>query len=494
MGDLAQRAVRSTLAVAPANLVARVVSFAGTLYLMKRLGAEPFGTVDYAASLLALCGSLGEWGLFKGAVQRQERVEETFSTFLVLRLAMMATVLAFVALGAAVLRTPLSTRTRLDALAILALGVLVDAGCEVPAARLTRALRFGRLAAIDVAGIVVSTGVGVVLALRGFGIWALVANRVGPTVVRVAGLWLLSVEPLRWGFHVEDAAWLLRFGLPLWVGGLATTWLLQYDSLIVGSLRGTQALGYYGRAYALALLPVGLVAGALTRVSFPLYARLQGDRARLSEAFRLTSGTALRVAAPLSVALAVALPDVFVVLGMRAWLPAVPLFRWLLAYALARPLMDDAGTLFTAVGRPRIAVEMLVVQALALLALCPPLTRLWGAEGAAASVGLVAVAGVAFWYARSLRKFVDIGYRRLLLWPLVSVGAAGAAGALVGASSGLPVGLAAGVAKLAATAATYAALLLLLDGRETLADLRRVYRTALRRDAQSMTNDPGNGE
>jgi len=482
MADLAQQAVRSTLAVGAANLVGRLVSFAGTLYLMSRLEAVSFGVVEYAASLVAMTGSLSEWGLYRAAIHRKERVEETFSTYLVLRVAMVAGALGLLGVGALLLRTPLSTRTQLDVLAVLALALLVDATCEVRAAQLVRSLRFGRLTAVEVVSIVAATAAGIVLAALGFGVWALVANRAGHTVVRVVGLWLVSIERLRLGFRIEDARWLLGFGFPLWIGALATTWLLQYDNLMVGSLRSSEALGYYGRAYSLALVPVSLVGAVLARVSFPLYARLQGDRARLSEAFLLASGTTLRLAAPMAVGMAVVLPDLLAALGFARWQPTVPIFRCLLAYALARPLMDDAGGLLTAIGRPRVAVQMLVGQAVALLVICPPLTRVWGAEGAAASIGLVAVAGLAFWYTHSLPQFVEIAYRRMLLWPLVSVGAAGAAGLLVEARAGLCIGWAAGAAKLAIVAVTYLAVLFALDGRQTLADLQRGYRAALGRE------------
>jgi O-antigen/teichoic acid export membrane protein len=342
-------------------------------------------------------------------------------------------------------------------------------------------MRFGRLVGVDLASIVLATATGVTLAALGFGLWALVANHATYSVVRAAGLWLAGVERTRPKFHADDARWLLRFGLPLWLGGLATAWVLKYDDLVVGSLRDKQTLGYYGRAYALALLPLGLVSGVLTRVSFPLYARLQADRVRLSEAFRIASGTTLRLVAPLAVGMAVVIPDVLVVMGWAQWEPMVPIFRWLLVYAMLRPLMDDAGSLFTAVGHPRLSGHTFLVLAAVLAGVCPLLTWRFGAEGAAASVGAVILGGLAVWYVRYLPRFVDIAYRRMVVWPVASAAAAGAAGLAVAAWSGLEAGLGAGAAKLGGVAAAYVAAMLALDGRQSLADLRTLRRHALAR-------------
>ena len=216
----------------------------------------------------------------------------------------------------------------------------------------------------------------------------------------------------------------------------------------------------------------------LTRVSFPLYARLQADRARLSEAFRLATGATLRLTAPLALGMALAIGDLLAVLGWEQWAPMVPLFRWLLVYAALRPLMDDAGSLLAAVGQTRVAGHTLLGEAAALLVLCPLLTWRLGAQGAAVSVGLVVVGGLAVWYIRYLPRHLAVAYRSILLWPLVSVGLGTAAGAGVAVWAGLGVGLAGGVVKLLTLSVVYAVALLALDGRQTVADLRTLRRHA----------------
>jgi len=411
---------------------------------------------------------VASWGFPQAAIHRKERVDETYSTFLVLRVGFVVGMLALFALSLVPLHGVLASRTRLEILPFLAAAVLLDAAGEAHTARLARAMRFGRLAAIQVATVCVGTGVGVVMALWGYGLWALVGGSMAGSLVRFLSLLVANVHPIPFRFHREDAAWLLRFGFPLWLGGLATTWILKYDDLMVGSLLGSDVLGQYGRAYGLALLPLGIITGVLTRVSFPLYARLQDDRARLSEAFRLASGTTLRLTLPMAVGMALALPDLLIIMHWTHWEPMVPLFRWLLIYTIARPMMDDAGGLLTAVGRPGLTSRTLIAEAVALTLICPIVTVLFGAPGAAVSVGAVVVCGLAYWYASVLPRFVDIGYVRVLLWPLAASAAALGAGMTVP----LEPGWAGGAARLAAVAIAYGIVLFLLDGRQALTDFR----------------------
>jgi PST family polysaccharide transporter len=471
---LARRAVRGVLAVAVANAAVSLVAFAAGLYLMEKVSPVAFGIVKYAAALLAIFDSCANWGFSHGAVNRQERVDETFSAFLVLRLTMTLGVLALAAALAA--GGVFTGEARLDVMGFLSIPVLVGAAGDVWATRLRRSMHFGRLSAAETVSAVGAAAVGVAMAAAGCGVWALVANRVAREVLRAAGLWLLSVErtPLR--IERADAAWLLRFGLPLWLGGLATTWVLEYDSLVVGRLWGATVLGYYARACALVMMPISLVPTVLTRVSMPLYARLAAERPRLSEAFRIVAGTLLRVLAPMLAGMAVAVTDFLAVMRWWWWAPILPIFYSLLGYALVRPLMDDAGGLLAAVGRPKLAGHTLVGQAIVLLVLCPALTGWLGAPGAALSIGLVWLGGLALWYTRYLPRLLDAPYGRILLPPLLSAAVAAPVAWAAAGWARLDVGLADGLLKLSVLSVVYAAALLALDGRRTAADLRTLWR------------------
>ena len=218
---------------------------------------------------------------------------------------------------------------------------------------------------------------------------------------------------------------------------------------------------------------VGVGMGQVNRVDA---ARLAVERPRLSEAFRIVAGSLLRVVAPMLAGMAVAAADFLAVMAWWRWAPILPIFYCLLGYALVRPLMDDAGGLLAAVGRPKLAGHTLVGQAAVLLVLCPALTGWLGAPGAALSIGLVFLGGLALWYTRYLPQLLDAAYGRILLPPLLSAAVGAAAAWTTGGWMRLDVGLANGVVKLAVLSAVYAAALLALDGRQTLADLRTLCR------------------
>jgi O-antigen/teichoic acid export membrane protein len=228
--------------------------------------------------------------------------------------------------------------------------------------------------------------------------------------------------PLR--FDPGLARWLLGFGAKVALGAVATTILLQFDNFLVGTLAGAAALGYYAQAYKVAQWPTGLVTHIIARATLPAYARLQDDPRRLSKAFEISLWAILTLATPLALAIFAAAPDFLRLLFGDKWLPSAPLLRLLLAYSILRPVLDDTGGLFSAIGQPGRMTVVLVVQAVTLAALAPPLTFAYQAPGTAVAVGAAFVVGAALAY-YFVSRTLTISLARLFLPP-----AAAAAGSL----------------------------------------------------------------
>jgi O-antigen/teichoic acid export membrane protein len=125
---------------------------------------------------------------------------------------------------------------------------------------------------------------------------------------------------------------------------------------------------------------------------------LQDDLPRLAKAFEMTLWLILTLATPIALAIFVAAPDFLILIYGERWLPSALLLRFLIGYSLLRPLLDDTGALFVALGQPRRVTMVLVTQALALVVAATPLTFAWNAAGTAIGVGVAFIIGIALTY------------------------------------------------------------------------------------------------
>ncbi|MDP8223478.1 MAG: oligosaccharide flippase family protein [Candidatus Lernaella stagnicola] len=470
--SLARKAVGATFWVAVTTYASQFVAFFANVALMRLIAPEAFGVLALAVFFATLGRKLVGFGFNHALVHRQEELPAAAGTHLLLHLTSAALVIALAAICYPLVAVHYDGITAL-VLVIVAVGAAFESAGYTPRIMLEKRVEFRNLQLLNLGVTVGVNAAAVLAALLWPNVWVLALRLVAAQLTGAIGYWRLNRGMKLARPSLRLARWYLSFGAPLWVAGLATFAVLQFDDFLVGTLIDKETLGFYARAYALAVLPTTMITHIVARVAFPIYANVQHDGEKLTEAF----GTVLRMivllSAPAAVGLAYVAPEFVLVVFGAKWLPMVPLVRWLMLYELLRPIFDDVGELFTAIGHPRKISRIQIAQAAAVIVITPPLV--WGLEavGAAIAVGLVMLLGVVLAY-RSLRPHVNIDAARLIVVPIVCCLAAG--GVAWGVLYVWPVDDV--VWRLLAKAALFtgaaAALLLLAQGRALRDDYRRL--------------------
>jgi PST family polysaccharide transporter len=350
-GELRRLATRGVAWATAGQGATVALHYVVTLLLAWRLTPGEFGVVGLATIYVFPLTAATELGLGAALVQRREltagHVAAAFWLSLATGLALGAGLWLAAGPVALLMREPrLAPVLRPLALMIPAHALLV-----VPRALLQRALAFRRLAATEVGAEAALAAVALALAVRGWGVWSLVAGLVARHVVRATLLWW--ARPWRPGGFpaLADCADVLRFGGLVLGSMLATQVMSNVDYFVVGRWLGATALAHYTLAFQLAIIPVQRVCEVLSRVAFPSFARIQADGARLRRALaEMLEGPTAAVAAG-AVVLALAAPALIRALYGDAWLPAAPLLR-LLALAAPFYVLDSAQAVLRATGRP----------------------------------------------------------------------------------------------------------------------------------------------
>ncbi len=193
---------------------------------------------------------------------------------------------------------------------------------------LTRHLRFRLFVALDVGSYILGYAiVGVLLAWRGYGVWALVAANVSQVTLRLIAMYLVTLHPVRPTLDWRRGADLLRFGFGHSLGQIGMVVSEQGDNLVVGRWLGAAALGVYGRAYNLMVMPASAFGRIVNRVLFPVMAQVQDERRRLTGAYERSMAIVGLVSLPLAAFLWVVAPEFIPVLLGPAWTGVVLPFR-----------------------------------------------------------------------------------------------------------------------------------------------------------------------
>jgi O-antigen/teichoic acid export membrane protein len=198
----------------------------------------------------------------------------------------------------------------------------------VAKALLTRELRFRQYVAYDAGSYIVGyAAVAVLLAWLGFGVWALVAAQLAQVTLRAIVMYLGARHPLRPSFDVAAAKDLLSFGFGHSMAQVGQLLSQQGDNLVVGRWLGAAALGVYGRAYNLVVMPATAFGRIVNRVLFPVMAQVQDERDRLANAYERALAIVALLSLPLSGFLWVVAPELIPIVLGPAWGAVVLPFR-----------------------------------------------------------------------------------------------------------------------------------------------------------------------
>ncbi len=261
---------------------------------------------------------------------------------------------------------------------------------------LHRDIRQEAITRLTLIGAAAGAAAGIGVAFLGCPLLSLLLDAAIPVAVLGAGAWFAAGwRPTRtWDTAVARDS--LSFGFTLWTNGLLGKVTFELDDWLVGNLRGNKALGFYGKAYSLAKMPMDIFAGVIGGIALSMYAQsFAAGREVLERAYRLTTWLLTRIVAWSSIVVLAAAEEIVLIMLGPKWGPVPLLVRLMSLYVLGRPLFQNNAQLLVAIRQEKQMRVSQFAQAAILIAIAPLAVYLRGAEGASVAVSVMMVAGFA---------------------------------------------------------------------------------------------------
>jgi len=362
--------------------------------LARLLPVEAFGLIGLAMIVIGFANVISEIGMAPALVQRTNLTETHVRVGFTVSSLAGALLVAGMYLVAPFAASIFQTSELIPVLRLLSLVLLLKSLSSTAGALLQRRLAFRQLFWVETVSYAFGYAmVGVVLALMGRGVWALVWASFVQSLIRAMLLFLVSPHQIRPSFAVNETRELLHFGVGTSLARIVNYAARNGDYLVVGQRLGVEALGLYTRAYQLMTLPTSHFSSVIGAVLFPAYAEIQTESTRLKRAyFRSISVTTL-VVFPLLVGLAIAAPELIRGIYGAKWTGATVAFQILCVGGIGRAMYNLADALVRAKGAVYQQFVRHFLYALAIFGAAIIGTR-WGIEGVA--VGVVCALGMMY--------------------------------------------------------------------------------------------------
>lgn len=342
----------------------QTVSFILFVMLARLLSPADFGVMALAAVVIDLLALVGCLGQVQALVQRRELDDTAASTSFWMLQAVGIAMTAMVFLTAPLVASVFALPTLEPVLQLLAPVCLLQTLSAVHEAWLRRTFGFKWLAARTVLASIFGGIVSVGMALYGFGLYAIVGQRLIIAFVLTAMVWWSSPWRPKWRWSTADARSLARVGTDISLVTFLQIANVRIIDVAVGYLFGPQILGQLRIAWRLFDFVMAVAVQPVVNVSLSALSRMQGNGAAMASAtIRLigVSGTALF---PLFFGIAVVAPDVMPALFGHQWDDAILFIQILAPISVAATINYFLSSALTAAGRTRWILWQALAQVL----------------------------------------------------------------------------------------------------------------------------------
>jgi PST family polysaccharide transporter len=398
--ELRRSAIRGAAATVSASGLALAAQVVSTVMLARLLTPGDFGVVTMVTTFSLLLANFGLNGFTEAVIQFEQVDHHTASNLFWFNSgAGLVLAIAFAGAGSVLARfyqNPLVANAALG----LSVGIFVAALSVIHLALLKRAMRFGSTSSNDVISRAVNTAVAILLAVRGWGYWALVAGIVAQQLSVTIGAWWLCRWTPSWPRRTGKTGVMLRFAAKVY-GQFSLRYAMQNaDNLLVGWRFNAVALGFYKKAYDLFALSASQLTAPLNNVALATLSRLSQDPDRFKRCLCNLLGVIAVVGMAVSADLTLVGHDVVrLVLGPR-WSESGRIFVLFGPGIGGMLLYFPVAWIHLAVGKPGRLLRWSMLELG--LTICLFLTALpWGPAGIAVawSLSFWTLLVPAFWYA-----------------------------------------------------------------------------------------------
>lgn len=306
------------------RILAQAVSLVVSIVLARLLLPEDYGAISMVMVFITLANVFVTEGIPSALIQKKDADRLDFSSVFYFNLGLSVGIYALIYLCAGPIANFYHTPILSPVLKVLGLRIIVASVNSVQHAYVSRNMMFKKYFWSTLFGTLLSGVVGIWMAYRGFGVWALVAQYMTNTTVDTIVLFVTVNWRPRLELSMTRVLGLLRFGWKMLFEGVAANVSGQLRNLIIGKVYTSSDLAYYTKAQQFPSLIVTNICVSISSVLFPAMSKEQNNPETVLELLRKSVRISSYAVYPMLVGLAaVSTPFVRLVLTDK-WIDTVP--------------------------------------------------------------------------------------------------------------------------------------------------------------------------
>jgi O-antigen/teichoic acid export membrane protein len=394
------------------RILAQLISFVVSIVLARILLPDEYGIISIVLVFISFADVFVTSGFSTALIQKKDADETDFSTIFYCSLLTSGAIYLFLFLIAPYVAKFYKMQMLCPVLRVLAIRLPISAYNSVQHAYVSRNMLFRKFFFSTLFGTLISGVFGIVSAVVGFGVWALVIQYLTNTIIDSI---ILSFT-IRWRprrlFSLPAAKKLMSYGWKILAADFSGVFFDQLRTLIIGKVYMASDLAYYNRGKSFGSLIIDNISTAGMSVLFPAMSNKSGVPKELKQTLRTTIKVMSYIIFPAIGGLIVVAKPLVILVLTEKWKNSI-LFLQILSASSAIALLGSISLQsIKAIGRSDIVLKLEFIK--------KPVYVVFLLIGVMQSVRAVAITMLIYSLystiinAQPLKKLLDYSYREQL--------------------------------------------------------------------------------
>ncbi len=338
------------------------VQFVVQILLARLLAPNDFGALAIILAFTNVGIVVSQSGLNIALVQDPDVTERDYSTVFWMCLTVSVGLFLAIFFSAPAIAAGFGNPGLSWPLRIMSFILLVNSFTSIAMARLMRHMNFKMIFVASAAAVIISGTAGVLCAIGGLGLWALVVQQVGYYAVMTIPLAISA----NWHPHIEfephRAKALFSFGSRLLAANLLDAAYQSLADLLIGKRFDPYNLGLVSQGKRWPQAVGYLLDGSIQPVTLSAVSRIQNDTSAVKSLLRTMLSAYTYLMFPLMAFFIVCAEPIVLLLLGEQWLPCVPFFRLFCVVYAMLPINTTNIQAISGLGRSDLLLKLEVVK------------------------------------------------------------------------------------------------------------------------------------
>ncbi len=344
---------------------AQGVGFVVSLILARLLAPELFGVVALITVFTSILQVFVDSGLGSALVQKKDADDLDFSTVFYFNFTMCTVLYALMFFFAPFIDKVIYNgkyENLTDYIRVLSLTLIISGVKNIQHAYVSRKMIFKRFFFATLGGTIIAAFVGIYMAFKGYGVWAIITQNLVNKTIDTCILWITVKWRPRLMFSFRRLKGLLSYGWKLLCSSLLDTIYNNIRQLLIGRFYTLESLSFYNRGKQFPEVIIGNVVTSIDSVLFPAMSKSQDNKNNVKLITRRSITVSSYIIWPMMMGIASTSNQLVKLILGDNWLPCVPFLCIFCINFAFIPLHTANLNAIKAMGRSDIFLKLEIIK------------------------------------------------------------------------------------------------------------------------------------